>query len=71
MLITLIRTIILYIIVLVVMRLMGKREIGQLQPFELAISFSGNSNVRYRNTNYKWYYSNFRTISYAFTYFIN
>ena len=38
MLITLIRTIILYIIVLVVMRLMGKREIGQLQPFELAIS---------------------------------
>ena len=38
MLITLIRTIILYIIVLIVMRLMGKREIGQLQPFELAIS---------------------------------
>ena len=32
------RSIILYIIVLVVMRLMGKREIGQLQPFELAIS---------------------------------
>ena len=38
MLITFIRAIILYIIVLVVMRLMGKREIGQLQPFELAIS---------------------------------
>ena len=33
-----VRSIILYIIVLVVMRLMGKREIGQLQPFELAIS---------------------------------
>ena len=32
------RTIILYILVLVVMRFMGKREIGQLQPFELAIS---------------------------------
>ena len=32
------RAIILYIIVLIVMRLMGKREIGQLQPFELAIS---------------------------------
>ena len=32
------RSIILYIIVLVVMRLMGKREIGQLQPFELAIA---------------------------------
>lgn len=38
MLITFFRSIILYIIVLVVMRLMGKREIGQLQPFELAIS---------------------------------
>ena len=37
MIITFIRSIILYIIVLVVMRLMGKREIGQLQPFELAI----------------------------------
>lgn len=38
MLITFFRSIILYIIVLIVMRLMGKREIGQLQPFELAIS---------------------------------
>lgn len=38
MLITFIRAIILYIVVLIVMRLMGKREIGQLQPFELAIS---------------------------------
>jgi len=38
MLVTFIRAIVLYIIVLVVMRLMGKREIGQLQPFELAIS---------------------------------
>ena len=38
MLTTFIRAIILYIVVLVVMRLMGKREIGQLQPFELAIS---------------------------------
>ncbi len=38
MLLTFFRTIILYILVLVVMRFMGKREIGQLQPFELAIS---------------------------------
>ena len=38
MLITFFRSIILYIIVLIVMRFMGKREIGQLQPFELAIS---------------------------------
>ena len=38
MLLTFLRTIFLYIIVLIVMRFMGKREIGQLQPFELAIS---------------------------------
>lgn len=38
MLATLIRTIIIYILVLITMRLMGKREIGQLQPVELAIS---------------------------------
>ena len=38
MLINFFRAILLYIIVLIVMRLMGKREIGQMQPFELAIS---------------------------------
>lgn len=38
MLITFTRSIVLYIIILIVMRLMGKREIGQLQPFELAIA---------------------------------
>ena len=38
MLITFLRAIFLYILVLIVMRLMGKREIGQMQPFELAIS---------------------------------
>ncbi len=38
MLVNLIRTIVLYLLVLLVMRLMGKREIGQLQPFELVIS---------------------------------
>lgn len=38
MLITFIRSVILYIIILIVMRLMGKREIGQLQPFELVIA---------------------------------
>ena len=38
MLIIFLRSIVLYIIVLIVMRLMGKREIGQLQPFELAIA---------------------------------
>lgn len=35
---TFLRAIILYIFVLIVMRLMGKREIGQLQPFELVVS---------------------------------
>lgn len=38
MLVTFVRSIVLYIIILIVMRLMGKREIGQLQPFELVIS---------------------------------
>lgn len=38
MLVLFIRSILIYIVVLLVMRLMGKREIGQLQPFELVIS---------------------------------
>lgn len=38
MLIIFFRSILLYILVLFVMRLMGKREIGQLQPFELTIA---------------------------------
>lgn len=33
-----VRTIIIYVLVLCVMRFMGKREIGQMQPFELVIS---------------------------------
>lgn len=35
---TFIRVSIIYILVLIVMRLMGKREIGQMQPFELVIA---------------------------------
>ena len=38
MLLILIRTIFIYILVLFVVRFMGKREIGQMQPFELVIS---------------------------------
>jgi len=38
MLLVLIRTLVLYILVLFVMRGMGKREISQMQPYELAIS---------------------------------
>ncbi|MGE4274135.1 MAG: DUF421 domain-containing protein [Desulfitobacterium sp.] len=37
MLIIAIRTFILYMIVIMALRLMGKREIGQLQPFELVV----------------------------------
>ena len=35
---TFLRVLILYILVLTIMRLMGKREIGQMQPFELVIA---------------------------------
>ncbi len=38
MLITIVRTIILYIVVVAALRLMGKRQIGQLQPSELVIA---------------------------------
>lgn len=36
--IVMIRTIILYFVVVITMRIMGKRQIGQLQPFELVIA---------------------------------
>lgn len=32
------RTVILYFVVFIVMRIMGKRQIGQLQPYELAVA---------------------------------
>lgn len=38
MLIVLLRTVILYFIVVFTMRMMGKRQIGELQPFELVIA---------------------------------
>lgn len=38
MFVTLIRTVILYIIVVVTMRILGKRQIGELQPTELVIT---------------------------------
>ena len=38
MLIICIRTLILYVVVVVVMRCMGKRQIGQLQPFEFVVA---------------------------------
>lgn len=37
-LVVFLRTLILYIIVIIAMRIMGKRQIGQLQPFELAVA---------------------------------
>lgn len=38
MLVVFVRTIILYLLVVIVMRIMGKRQIGQLQPFELVVA---------------------------------
>lgn len=38
MLVVFLRTLILYIVVIIAMRIMGKRQIGQLQPFELAVA---------------------------------
>ncbi len=38
MFIVLIRTIILYLLVILSMRLMGKKQVGELEPFELAIT---------------------------------
>ena len=38
MLITMVRTILLYILVVITMRLMGKRQIAELEPFELVIA---------------------------------
>ena len=38
MLIIVLRTFILYLVIILVMRIMGKREIGQLQPYELAVT---------------------------------
>ncbi len=38
MLVVFVRTLILYTLVVIVMRIMGKRQIGQLQPFELVIA---------------------------------
>ncbi|HOL92596.1 MAG TPA: DUF421 domain-containing protein, partial [Clostridiales bacterium] len=38
MLVVFVRALVLYILVVIVMRIMGKRQIGQLQPFELVIA---------------------------------
>lgn len=39
--ILLIRSVVLYFILLIAMKLMGKRQLGQLQPFEL-VSYPGD-----------------------------
>ena len=38
MVLVMIRTAIIYVVLLIVMRLMGKRQIGEMQPFELVIT---------------------------------
>lgn len=70
MLLVFIRSLILYLLVLIVMRFMGKREIGQLQPFELAISImiadlAATPMATPRNSNLLWCSSNFSTFSNA------
>ena len=70
MLVTFVRAIVLYIIILIVMRLMGKREIGQLQPFELVIAIliadlASIPMSDIRTTKSKWDSSNIWIISYA------
>ena len=52
MLVVFARTLILYVLVVIVMRIMGKRQIGQLQPFELviAIMISELASVPMQNT---------------------
>ena len=74
MLVVFVRAIVLYVLVLIVMRCIGKREIGQLQPFELAISIMiadvastpmANVGIPIENRNC----SNFRFISYASFYY--
>jgi uncharacterized membrane protein YcaP (DUF421 family) len=37
-LVVFLRSLVLYIVVIIAMRIMGKRQIGQLQPFELAVA---------------------------------
>ena len=56
------------------MRFMGKREIGQLQPFELAISIMIADLATIpmsspRNTNFKWNNTNTWAVSDAFNNF--
>ena len=68
MLITFFRAILLYILVLVVMRLMGKREIGQLQPFELAISIMIADSIS-SDSIFSFICSSFERSRYWYSYF--
>jgi uncharacterized membrane protein YcaP (DUF421 family) len=75
MLLVFIRSLILYVLVLFVMRMMGKREIGQLQPFELAISImiadlAATPMATPRNPYILWRYSDYCIAYNTFTYFI-
>ena len=36
--VTLLRTLILYIVIMVAMRIMGKRQVGDMQPSDLVVS---------------------------------
>lgn len=43
-----VRAFVLYVLVILLMRLMGKRQIGQLQPFELVFSVIRSRTLRPR-----------------------
>ena len=53
MLVTLIRTVILYLVIIVALRIMGKRQIGQLQPSELVVTIliSNSATLPIEDTN--------------------
>ena len=58
MIISLIRTLLLYIVIIIAVRLMGKRQISELQTSELVVTLRhcGNSYAGYRTTIGEWFY---------------
>ena len=66
MLITLACIVVLYILVVVTMRVMGKRQIGELEPYELAITImiaelARRTDAGPPDSTCKWVYFNYNT----------
>ena len=49
MLTVLIRSVVLYLCIMLFMRLMGKRQLGELQPAELVISVKADGTIHYQD----------------------